>query len=97
MRRIATVLSALAMTGAAGLALPSPAFAAHGTLTFAGGPRIENPSGCYRPNIWPLTVHNDTDGYARVYVNGNCSGKPIKVVSPHGSATEEFGDSVYIR
>ncbi|MPY54245.1 hypothetical protein [Streptomyces acidicola] len=96
MRRIATVFSALAMAGVTALALPNPAFAAQGRLVFAGGQVIQNPSGCYQPNIWPLIVRNETNGYALVYGCSDCSGDVIAVVPPGGSTTQEFGGSVYI-
>lgn len=96
MRRIATVLGALATAGMMALALPASASAAHGTLLLGGGQVVENPSGCINADIWPLTVQNRTNEYAIVYDGPDCSGRVLAVVPPGGRATEEFGASVFV-
>ncbi|MFC4560956.1 hypothetical protein ACFO4E_03690 [Nocardiopsis mangrovi] len=91
MKRFAVLLAA------AGLVLTSavPAYAATGTLVLSGQ-TIENPSGCYNAQRWPLIVQNDTDEPALIFNAPNCTGAVIQVVPPGGSATSEFGVSVYI-
>ncbi|MGX4734684.1 hypothetical protein [Kitasatospora griseola] len=96
MRRLATVLSTLATAATMALALPDAASAATGTLFIAPNQSIENPSGCYNAQIFPLILRNETNEYALVYDGSNCTGQVIAVVPPGGSTTQEFGQSVYI-
>ncbi|GGQ90553.1 hypothetical protein [Kitasatospora griseola] len=96
MRRLATVLGTLATAATMALALPDAASAATGTLVIAPNQTIENPSGCYNAQIFPLILRNETNEYALVYDGSNCTGQVIAVVPPGGSTTQEFGQSVYI-
>ncbi|KIQ65598.1 hypothetical protein TR51_17380 [Kitasatospora griseola] len=75
---------------------PDAASAATGTLFIAPNQTIENPSGCYNAQIFPLILRNETNEYALVYDGSNCTGQVIAVVPPGGSTTQEFGQSVYI-
>ncbi|MFF0390071.1 hypothetical protein ACFYS8_15510 [Kitasatospora sp. NPDC004615] len=97
MRRLATVLGTLATAGTIALTLPGAALAANGTLIIAPNQTINNPSGCYNAQIFPLILRNDTDEYALVYDGPNCTGQVIAVVPPGGSTTQEFGASVFIK
>ncbi|MFJ5924606.1 hypothetical protein ACIQF6_18605 [Kitasatospora sp. NPDC092948] len=96
MRRLATVLGTLAAASTMALALPTAALAASGTLYIAPNQAIDNPSGCYNGQIFPLVVRNETNEYALIYDGPNCTGQVIAVVPPGGSSTQEFGASVYI-
>ncbi|MFE6867878.1 hypothetical protein ACFVFS_15080 [Kitasatospora sp. NPDC057692] len=97
MRRLTTVLGALAAAGAMALTLPGTALAATGKLVIAPSTVITDPSGCYNSSIVPLIVFNETDGTALVYSGPNCTGSVIAVVPPGGGTTQEFGSSVFVR
>ncbi|MET8542100.1 hypothetical protein ABZW03_15790 [Kitasatospora sp. NPDC004799] len=97
MRRLATVLGALAAAGTMALALPHAAFAAHGQLVIAPATIVKDPSGCYNAQVVPLILRNETDESATVYDGANCTGQVIAVVPPGGHTTQEFGSSVYVK
>ncbi|MEV6976769.1 hypothetical protein [Kitasatospora sp. NPDC093806] len=96
MRRLATVLGALATAGALALTVPASAVAASGVLT-VGGHRYQNPSGCYNGDFFPLGVSNHTDAIVFVHTEQNCTGTVIAVLAPGSEGLYEFGASVRVR
>jgi hypothetical protein len=97
MRRLATALGTLTLAGAIGLALPGTAFAAHGQLFIAPTTVIDNPVGCYNGKGTPLMVGNHTNEYALVYGGPNCTGRVLTVIAPGEGASEDFGQSVFVK
>ncbi|MER8104597.1 hypothetical protein [Kitasatospora sp. NPDC094016] len=95
MRRISKALGAVALAAMVAVAVPGSAQAATGQLR-VGFKSYNNPSGCYRSDIWPLVVENRTDQPAQVYDQPGCSGSVIAVVAPGETGTYEFGASVKI-
>ncbi len=98
MRRIAAVLSPLAIAGTLAVGISTPAFAAHGQLILPNQ-IIDNPSGCVAGRLRPQIVQNNTNEYALIYGGRNCTGEVLEVVAP-GSSTSayasEFGTSIFV-
>ncbi|MEU9336504.1 hypothetical protein AB0D49_25580 [Streptomyces sp. NPDC048290] len=96
MRRAMTMLGTLAVTaGAMALALPSPAYAAHGRFVL-NSQLFTNPSGCIEARSRPLSLQNQTNEYALVYDRPHCTGKVLAVVAPGGRTNQPSGSSVYV-
>lgn len=58
------------------------------------GQSIQNPSGCYNSEMWPMRVDNRTDTGAAVYDIADCKGEITDTVQPGQRKTLEFGVSV---
>ncbi|MFI9273811.1 hypothetical protein ACIGXM_24330 [Kitasatospora sp. NPDC052896] len=89
---------------AAGVALTAAALclttaisasAATGQLVL-DGKVINNPSGCYNSDRWPLFVDNRTDQPVLVFDGQNCQGRVLQVVDPGDDAVSVFGHSVQV-
>ncbi|GAA2245002.1 MULTISPECIES: hypothetical protein [Kitasatospora] len=97
MRRVATLLAALATTSTLALAVPTSAYAAHGQLLFFSNDRVvNNPSVCVNQALGSQPMENRTTAYVLVYEGAKCSGNVLAVVPPGGTATESAGKSVYV-
>jgi hypothetical protein len=66
---------------------------AEGTLVLNGN-TIENPSGCYNSEQWPMRVNNQTDTGAAIYNIADCKGEITDTVQPGNQGVFEFGASV---
>jgi hypothetical protein len=58
------------------------------------GKVIENPSGCYNSDLWPMRVDNQTDTGAAIYNIDDCVGEITDTVQPGERKVSEFGRSV---
>ena len=93
MRRVTTLLGALAAAGTMALLPSTQAFAATGTLNL-GSRTFVDPSGCFNFEFSSY-VGNGTDTAVLVFRGRDCTGPATGVVAP-GQARIIDGDSVYV-
>ncbi|MGH3770059.1 MAG: hypothetical protein ACRDRW_01430 [Pseudonocardiaceae bacterium] len=58
------------------------------------GKMIENPSGCYNSESWPMRVENQTDTNAAIHFMADGAGPVEAEVEPGERQVYEFGRSV---